>query len=147
QLRITLASIGDAVIVTAADGSVAFMNPVAESLTGWTLEEASGKPLLDVFRIVHEFTRAAVENPVTKVLREGTVVGLGNHTVLISRKGVEIPIDDSGAPIRDADRNISGIVMVFRDVTERRRAEQQRGQLAAIVDSSEDAIVGKNLDG
>src|SRR5262249_26259312 len=130
RFRTTLASIGDAVIVTAADGSVTFMNPVAESLTGWTLREASGKTLSAVFPLVNEFARATVESPVTKVMREGTIVGLANHTVLISRKDVEIPIDDSGAPVRDTAGNISGIVLVFRDVTERRRAEQQRAQLA-----------------
>ncbi|HZT59742.1 MAG TPA: PAS domain-containing protein, partial [Pyrinomonadaceae bacterium] len=101
SLETTLKSIGDAVISTDAAGRVVFMNAVAERLTGWPMEEARGLPLREVFRIVNEYTRAEVESPVEKVLREGRVVGLANHTVLLARDGTETPIDDSGAPIHD----------------------------------------------
>src|SRR5271170_511438 len=100
-LRITLASIGDAVISTDADGRVTFMNGVAESLTGWSGAEAVGRPLTDVFRIINEQTRQPVEDPALRALRDGTIVGLANHTVLIARDGTETPIDDSAAPMRD----------------------------------------------
>ncbi len=123
-LRITLASIGDGVICTDAEGRVTFLNGVAESLTGWTLAEAAGRPLPDVFRIVNEHTRLPTENPALRALREGTVVGLANHTVLIARDGTERPIDDSAAPIRDGAGDPVGAVLVFRDVTERKRGEQ-----------------------
>jgi PAS domain S-box-containing protein len=127
-LRVTLSSVGDAVIATDREGKVTFMNPVSESLTGWQQEEAYGKSLEDVFHIVKEHTRQPVDNPVTKVLREGRVIGLANHTVLIAKNGTEIPIDDSGAPIKDDEGNILGVVLIFRDVTERRRAEEERAQ-------------------
>jgi PAS domain S-box-containing protein len=153
-LRVTLHSIGDAVITTDLRGHVTSLNAVAESLTGWTHAEAAGQPLDAVFRIVNENTRQAVENPAAKALREGTVVGLANHTVLIRRDGVEHPIDDSAAPIRDADGQVSGCVLVFRDVTAQRHSERERASqlqtarvLAAIVDSSDDAIIRKRLDG
>jgi PAS domain S-box-containing protein len=122
RLQTTLTSIGDAVIVTDAQGRVTLMNPAAEALTGW--QEAAGRPLEEVFRIANEQTRQPVESPVTRVLREGVVVGLANHTVLIGRDGTERPIDDSGAPVRGAAGDIVGVVLVFRDVTERRRLEQ-----------------------
>jgi PAS domain S-box-containing protein len=124
RLRVTLASIGDAVITTDARGSVAYLNGIAESLTGWKLKEACGQPLDAVFRIINEQSRQPVENPVHKALREGRIVGLANHTVLVARNGVERPIDDSAAPILDKSGAIVGVVMIFRDVTERRRAEQ-----------------------
>jgi PAS domain S-box-containing protein len=123
RFRTTLTSIGDGVIVTDAQGRITLLNPVARTLTGWG-EDATGRPLEDVFRIVNETTRDAVENPVTRVIRQGGVVGLANHTVLIARTGGEVPIDDSGAPIRDGRGRIVGVVLVFRDVTERRRAER-----------------------
>src|SRR5499433_2610627 len=123
RLRTTLTSIGDAVVVTVAHGQVTLMNPVAQRLTGWG-DDAVDHPLEEVFRIVNESTRAAVESPVARVIREGTVVGLANHTVLIARDGSELPIDDSGAPIRDGRGRIVGVVLVFRDVTERRRSER-----------------------
>jgi PAS domain S-box-containing protein len=123
-LRVTLASIGDAVIATDAEGRVVFLNPVAQSLTGWSDEEAHGQPLARVFRIVNEHTRQEVENPVTRALREGTVVGLANHTILIARDGTERPIDDSAAPIVDDAGQVGGVVLVFRDITERRQAER-----------------------
>ncbi|HEX8185183.1 MAG TPA: PAS domain S-box protein, partial [Blastocatellia bacterium] len=146
-LQVTLSSIGDAVIVTDADGRVVFMNPVAQSLSGWEQQEAVGKPLEVVFNILNETSRATVENPVTKVLREKIVVGLANHTLLIRKDGSEIPIDDSGAPILSGQGKIIGIVLVFRDVSARRRAEERIAFAASIVESSDDAIIGKSLDG
>jgi PAS domain S-box-containing protein len=147
QLLITLRSIGDAVIATDAQGRVSFMNEVARKLTGWQLEEAVGRELREVFQIVNEETRTEVESPVAKVLREGAVIGLANHTVLIAKDGSETPIDDSGAPIRDEEGNITGVVLIFRDITERRQSEELRQRLASIVESSEDAIIGKTLEG
>ncbi|HWE85397.1 MAG TPA: PAS domain S-box protein [Terracidiphilus sp.] len=129
--EITLASIGDAVIATDGEGRVAFANKVALSLVGWTDGEIAGKPLDEVFRIENEVTRAAVENPVTRVLREGTAVALANHTVLIARDGTEVPIDDSAAPIRDADGEMIGAVLVFRDISVRRTAENLLAAQAA----------------
>ncbi len=126
RFRVTLASIGDAVIATDGQGQVTFINHVAEELTGWQQAEALGKPLEAIFKIVNEQTREQVEDPVTKVLREGGIVGLANHTVLISKSGREIPIDDSGAPIPTKDGGIDGVVLVFRDVTERKRAEERQ---------------------
>ena len=124
QLRVTLTSIGDAVITTDPDGRVTLLNPVAEALTGWTNDEAAGQPLPTAFHIINENTRQPVENPVAKVIATGRIVGLANHTVLIARDGTEYPIDDSAAPIRDQSGEVTGVVLVFRDVTERRRAEQ-----------------------
>ncbi len=106
-LRVTLASIGDAVIATDAAGCVTFLNPAAEVLTGWTMAEAQSRNLDEVFRIVNEHTRQTVENPVHRVLREGSVVGLANHTILIAKGGRETPIDDSGAPIRTYDGRLA----------------------------------------
>jgi PAS domain S-box-containing protein len=123
RLRTTLASIGDAVITTDTEGRVTGMNAVSESLTGWKVAEATGQPLPGVFRIVNEQTRRAAENPVARALREGIIVGLANHTILIARDGTERPIDDSAAPIRCKEGKVVGCVMVFRDVTERRKAE------------------------
>jgi PAS domain S-box-containing protein len=124
-LRVTLASIGDAVITIDTEGRVTFMNPTAEALTGWTHEDAAGQPLEAVFAIVNEETRHPVENPVTRALREGLIVGLANHTLLIARDGAERPIDDSAAPIRNAQGQVASCVLVFRDITERRRAERR----------------------
>jgi PAS domain S-box-containing protein len=154
RLRVTLASIGDAVITTDVQKRVTFLNGVAEELTRWTNAEAIGQPLETVFRIVNEHTRQTVENPAARALREGIVVGLANHTVLIGKDGSERPIDDSAAPVRDGNGKVFGSVLVFRDVSERRRIEKQIAEqgeaarkLAAIVDSSDDAIVSKSLDG
>src|SRR5215204_571866 len=147
SLETTLKSIGDAVISTDEAGRVNFMNAVAERLTGWPLEEALGRPLAEVFHIVNELTRETVESPVEKVLREGGVAGLANHTVLLARDGGEVPIDDSGAPIRDERGRTTGVVLVFHDVTEPRKAERERSLLAAIVESSSEAVIGKTLDG
>jgi PAS domain S-box-containing protein len=128
-LRVTLASIGDGVIATDIQGYVTFMNIVASRLTGWTAEEAVGKPLYEVFQIINEETRQTVESPVNKVIWDGEVVGLANHTVLIAKDGTERAIDDSGAPIRDAVGNLIGVILVFHDVTERRRNERERAEL------------------
>jgi PAS domain S-box-containing protein len=128
-LSTTLQSIGDAVIATDTAGCVTFMNGIAERLTGWRESEARGRPLEEVFVIFSELTREPVKSPVAKILREGTVVGLSNHTVLRSRSGSEIPIDDSGAPIRDGPE-IFGVVLVFRDVTAEKRNDKRRAFLA-----------------
>jgi two-component system, cell cycle sensor histidine kinase and response regulator CckA len=140
----TLASIGDAVIATDREGRITFMNAIAEEATGWPLSDASMKPLSDVFTIVNENTRASVENPVEKVIREGTVVGLANHTILVRRDGTEVPIDDSGAPIRDSSGQVLGVVLVFRDITERKRTEatlaESQAHVLSIMNSTEDMI-------
>jgi PAS domain S-box-containing protein len=120
-LSTTLRSIGDAVISTDTEGCVTFMNPVAQALTGWNQEEATGKPLRIVFNIVDERTGEAVEDPVAKVIQEGEIIELANHTLLIARDGTRVPIDDSAAPIRDDSGNLIGVVLVFRDITERKR--------------------------
>jgi PAS domain S-box-containing protein len=123
NLTITLNSIGDAVIATDTEGRVLRMNPIAENLTGWNLSEAKGQPLDEVFNIITEETRKRVESPVEKVLREGIVVGLTNNAVLISKHGTEYPIDDRESPIRDEQGKITGVVSVFRDVSEKCQAE------------------------
>jgi PAS domain S-box-containing protein len=146
QLHVTLASIGDAVIVTDTLGTVTFLNPVAQALTGWELQDAAGQSLEMVFRIINGETRQPAENPVSKVVQQGFTVGLANHTVLLARDGREISIDDSAAPIRGEEGTISGVVLVFRDVTETRRAIESRLHLAAIVEASDDAIISNNLD-
>jgi PAS domain S-box-containing protein len=120
RLQVTLRSIGDAVIVTDAEGKITFLNPVAEKLTQHSLEQATGKNLDQVFRIVNEETRLKTESPFSKVMRLGTVVGLANHTALLRDDGTELSIDDSGAPIRDEQGNIFGVVLVFRDITEQK---------------------------
>ncbi len=132
RLMITLKSIGDAVITTDATGHVTLLNGVAERLTGWTQAEAAGQPLTTVFRIVNEQTRQTVESPADKVIREGVIVGLANHTILLAKDGREIPIDDSGAPIMDSSGKISGVVLVFRDIIERRKAEAQERDLITV---------------
>jgi PAS domain S-box-containing protein len=124
-LATVLQSIGDAVIATDHDGRVTFMNPVAEDLTGWRREEAAGQDLSKVFNIINEETRAIVKNPVAKVLKTGLIVGLANHTILISRNAVERYINDSAAPVKDEKGNISGVVLVFRDVTAKKQIEQE----------------------
>lgn len=125
NLRITLDSIGDAVITTDAEGRVRRMNPIAVSLTGWTPEESAGRFLPEIFRIVNSRTREPVPNPAEKVMETGGLVGLANHTVLIHRDGSERQIADSGAPIRNPEGEIVGVVLVFRDVTRQYLLEDQ----------------------
>lgn len=127
-LRTTLASIGDGVIVTDHDEKVTFLNGVAESLTGWTTAEANSAPLAEVFKIVNEHSRLPVQSPAQRALAEGVVVGLANHTVLIAKDGSECPIEDSAAPIRSKPGQVVGCVLVFRDVTDRRREELERAR-------------------
>src|SRR5215831_8606435 len=127
RLGTTLSSIGDAVVVTDPEGRITMMNPVARSLLGWG-DDALGRPLDEVFCIVNEETHGAVESPVRRVLRENKVVGLANHTVLIRRDGSEVPIDDSGAPIRDGDGDMRGCVLVFRDISARKASERALGE-------------------
>jgi PAS domain S-box-containing protein len=152
--RVTLRSIGDAVITTDTQGCVTYINGVGEALTGWSLQDALNQPLDRVFHIVNEVTRLPVENPATRALREGIVVGLANHTILIKKDGTECPIDDSAAPIRNEEGHVSGCVLIFRDVTAQRLIERDKANqlhtaqlLASIVESSNDAIIGKSLDG
>jgi len=121
----TLASIGDAVIATDTLGRVMFMNGVAQQLTGWSFNDASLKPINEVFNIVNEQTRLEVENPVRKVLEKGMIVGLANHTILIKKDATEVPIDDSGAPIKDKDGKTNGVVLIFRDITERKKMRKR----------------------
>jgi PAS domain S-box-containing protein len=149
--RVTLASIGDAVIASNPDGLVTYLNEAAETLTGWRAHEATGRPLADIFNIVNEKTRKRVENPADVVLRTGRVVGLANHTVLIDADGIERPIADSAAPIRDADRHVIGVVLVFRDVTDERRAEEalaeQREWFETTLESIGDAVIATDVQG
>lgn len=152
--RVTLRSIGDAVITTDTEGRITYLNEVGESLTGWSHQDALGQPLERVFQIVNEVTRQPVQNPATRALREGVVVGLANHTVLIQKGGKECPIDDSAAPIRNEQGHVSGCVLIFRDVTSQRMVQRQKANqlhtarlLASIVESSNDAIISKSLDG
>src|SRR5262249_18525132 len=134
-------SIGDAVLATDPAGRVIFLNSVAQALTGWTQSEAAGKSLESVFHILHEQTREPVENPVQKVIDSGKIIGLANHTVLIARDGFERSIDDSAAPIRDEHGQIRGVVLIFRDVTERRQAEKILRRQASLLEQSHDAVL------
>lgn len=122
--RTTFYSIGDAVITTDDKGFIQRVNPVAEKLTGWKEADAQGKMLEEVFRIINEETREIVESPAQKVLNLGLIVGLANHTLLLSKDGKEIPIADSGAPIKDEDGKVAGVVLVFRDQTEERKSQR-----------------------
>jgi PAS domain S-box-containing protein len=147
RFRTTLASIGDAVIVTDRRGYVDFMNPVAESLTGWKQDDAHAQPLETVFNIINETSRKRVENPASRAMYQGVIVGLANHTLLIARDGTELAIDDTAAPIRNGDGEVNGVILVFRDVTGLRAVANFRGRLSAIVENSDDAIIGKDLAG
>lgn len=151
RLRITLASIGDGVIRTDSRGRVTGLNGVASDLTGWDERAAIGQPLTEVFRIVNETTRATVDNPALRALREGRIVGLANHTLLLSKDGTERPIEDSAAPIRDAFGRIVGAVLVFRDVTADRRAAKAfrsiEARRAAMLESALDGIIAADADG
>ena len=140
-----LESIGDAVLVTDVNTRVMSMNPVAERLTGWSLTDARGRALDEVFRILDETTRRPVESPAEKVRRLRTVVGLANHTILVRRDGTEISIDDSGAPVFDENGKLTGIVLVFRDIHDRRIAERERNaianQLSLVMDATTDGVL------
>lgn len=141
----TLLSVGDAVISTDANMRVVVMNPVAEQLTGWTQAEAQGKLISEVFRIVQEGSSVEVENPVAKVLGSGITVGLANHTDLITKDGKRIPIDASGAPVKKEDGSLSGVVLIFRDISQRRQIEKSleaaQQNADAILESITDAFV------
>jgi len=146
-LQVTLSSIGDAVIATDTAARITFMNPIAAQLTGWDAQQARGRLLGEVFHIINEQTRQPVETPCDVVLREGRIVGLANHTVLVAKDGLEIPIDDSAAPIRDVEGQVFGVVLVFRDATEQRAHVEAQERLAAIVENSQDAIISQDLTG
>jgi PAS domain S-box-containing protein len=143
----TLASIGDAVIACDRDGRITFLNPAAEALTGWSRKAAEGTPVREVFRIINEQTRRPVEDPVAKVLATGGVVGPANHTLLIRKDGLEIAIDDSGAPIREPDGTIDGVVLVFRDITQRRAAEREISNLAKFPGENPNPVLRVNPQG
>ena len=124
-LSTVLHSIGDAVIATDKKGNITFMNPIAEKLTGWDQNDAKGRDLAEVFNIINEETEERVENPAQKVIKEGKVLSIANHTVLISKENKKIAIDDSAAPIKNTKEELTGVVLVFHDVTERRSMEKQ----------------------
>src|SRR5687767_9792073 len=147
RLATTLESIGDAVLATDTESRISYLNPVAERLLGCSIAETIGQPLDKFFTIVNAETRQTASSPVERVLREGTVAGLANHTVLLRRDGTEVPIDDIAAPIKDADGRLLGVVLVFRDVSDRYEAARQAVLLSSIVASSDDAIVSKDLAG
>ena len=151
RLRTTLASIGDAVIATDRDNHITTMNAVAESLTGWSNEQAAGRPLSEVFQIVNEITREPVDDPAEEALREGKIVSLSNHTVLIAKDGSERAIEDSAAPIRCKVGEIVGCVLVFRDVTDRRKASvalrRSEHELAEFFENASVAILWLGPDG
>lgn len=147
NLAVTLNSIGDAVMATDTAGNITRMNRVAEQLSGWPVKEALGRPIGDVFRIIHEFTREPAVIPVSRALASGEIQALANHTVLICRDGKERAIADSAAPIRDPQGVILGVVLVFRDVSEQRKAEDIQARFAAIIESSSDAILSTTPEG
>ncbi len=122
-LKVTLTSIGDAVLATDTQACITFLNPVAQELTGWDESAAMGRPIQEIFRIVNEVTGEPADDIISRVLREGNVVGLANHTSLVHRQGRLVPIEDSAAPIKDSDGKVTGVVLVFHDVTEKRRAQ------------------------
>ena len=134
-LRVTLSCIGDGVITADAEGRVNYLNPVAEQLTGWTLADAAGKEVEQVFRIVNEETRQPVEQPVRKVIEYGLTVGLGNHSLLIERNGSDRPIDYSAAAIKDDLGTVNGVVLIFRDITDRRQSERLIGSAKEYAES------------
>jgi PAS domain S-box-containing protein len=136
-LRVTLSSIGDAVITTDVESRVTFMNRVAESLTGWAQAEAMGRSLPDIFQILNEESRQPVENPAVRTLSAGATVELANHTILIAKDGTECRIDDSAAPIRNEQGEVVGTVLVFRDISERKRMELERERLLAAAQAAQ----------
>ena len=129
KLAVTLNSIGDGVMATDAEGQVVLLNPLAEQLTGWTQAEAAGRPVGEIFRIINEETRQPATVPVRETLAQGTILGLPNNSILIARDGSERAIADSCAPIRNRDGQVAGAVLVFRDITERRQAEEMIRQM------------------
>ena len=147
----TLASIGDAVMAVDRDGRITFLNPVAAALTGWQAEDALGQPIQRVFHIVNEQTRAPAEDIVNRVLKDGRVAELANHTALLAKDGREIPIADSAAPILESDGAVGGVVLVFRDVTENRRADdalrETQAKLLAAMASMTDSVIITDAEG
>src|SRR3954465_8027651 len=147
--QVVLAAIGDAVLTTDPDGLIPYLNPVAESLPGWSGAEALGKRLEDVFPIVNEETRKPIEQPVRKVIDTGLVRGLANHTLLIAKDGSELPIDDSAAPVWEGGELV-GVVMIFRDITERRQSEHliesARAYAESIVNTVREPLLILNAD-
>jgi PAS domain S-box-containing protein len=150
--QVTLESIGDGVIATDETGAVVFMNRLAETMTGWPFAEVRNRPLREIFRIVNEDTKCPVEDPVSKVTARGSIIGLTNHTVLLTRGGGELAIEDSAAPIRDGQGRVIGVVLVFHDVTSRRKAElslvRSQNDLQERLKELEafhDAVVGREL--
>lgn len=151
RFAVTLASIGDAVIATDADGKVTFLNAVAEGLTAWPRHEARGRDIDEIFRIINAETRAPAESPVQRVLSEGTITGLANNTILLGRNGAEHPIDDSSAPIRDRKGKLIGAILVFRTIESRLAAEADlraaHNQLAVILGNITDGVVAELPNG
>ena len=147
RLVVTLQSIGDAVMAMDAQSIVTFVNPIAEKLLGYLQKDLIGRPMANVFHIVNEDTRRPVENPVERVLAEGNIVGLANHTLLLRPDGSEVPIADSAAPITNSEGKLLGVVLVFRDVTEEHRTTRMAALLSSIITSCEDAIISKDLSG
>ncbi|MEP7117033.1 MAG: PAS domain S-box protein [Acidobacteriota bacterium] len=147
RLRIVLQSIGDAVIVSDAHGQIVTVNPEGERLTGWTSAEAKGQLVTAVFNVIDEDTRQPTDNPAVKAVREHTTVRLAHRTLLVARDGTQRPVDDVATPLQGDDGVVTGSVLVFRDTSERRRAAEATAHLAAIVESSDDAVLSKTLDG
>jgi two-component system, cell cycle sensor histidine kinase and response regulator CckA len=150
-LQVTLASIGDAVLTTDAAGTITFLNPIAARLTGWPEDQAIGQPAQVVFHIINEQTREKAEDIVGRVLRERCAVSIANNTALLTRDGREVPIEDSAAPIQDSAGNVAGVVLVFHDVTEKRRAqealEESESRLRTLLESASQGIVAVDKNG
>ena len=136
----TLTSIGDAVIAVNVEEQVTFLNAEAERLTGWTSSEASNKPLKTVLKIINEYSRKEFDNPISKVLETGQVTGLANNTILVNKNGAEMPIDDSAAPIKNKYGKITGVVLVFRDISERGLAEKKLEEMKVFNESIVESI-------
>ena len=146
-LRVTLTSIGDAVLATDTARRITFVNPVAVALTGWPEAEALGQPAENVFRIINEKTRQPAEDVIARVLHENQVVGLANHSALVARDGQEVPIEDSAAPIRDQDGKVSGVVLVFHGVAEKRRARERLRSVALFPEEDPSPVLRAARDG